>query len=300
MVAPRGSVGERRIMKIQNWAFAISGGLSLISTTEAGVIFSQDFASAPNGPVSAYVGSPPNNQQFDTINWTGTGMSGGIVDGALSYSRSGSGSGWFARVTDFSPVPNAIIYSFDLGITGNTTAQPMAAVWQVGYGFGTASGAEPNSLVHSRFGVGFTSTPGSFQLLNMAGGTSANLTGPKAITWVVNNSGAALSYLAPDNNPCLVDNNAWDLWAGDQQVFHNVGATTSGRPLADIKFAYNSGYGTVRMDNFSIRTVPPVPEPAATGVLAAGFLAVIVLGGAIRAKVVAARTSRRCRVKRPN
>ena len=274
-------------MKIQSWFLAVGGGIALISVARAGVIFSQDFSSAPNGPVSTYLGSPPNNTQFDTINWSGTGMSGGIVNGALQYTRSAGGFGWFARNTDFSPTPNAVIYSFDLGVTGNNFAQSSAATWQIGSGFSTASGAEQLNLVNSRFGIELTATAGTYRFLTMAGGSSADVSGPKTITWVINNSGAALTYLAPDNSQHSVDNNSWDLWANTDPVFQNVAATTPGRSLTDIKFAYDKGYATIRMDNFSIRTVQPVPEPGATGVVAVAFLIVVACGGTIRAKSVA-------------
>src|SRR5690242_19097850 len=103
-------------MRIQAGLLAVVVQCASAVAGRAGVIFSQDFSSAPNGPVSSYVATPANSQQFNTINWTG--LTGGIVNGALSYSRDGTGWGWFARTTDFTPVPNAMIYSFDLSVSG--------------------------------------------------------------------------------------------------------------------------------------------------------------------------------------
>jgi hypothetical protein len=240
----------------------------------ADVIFSQDFSAGP--PISQYVGSPPNDHQFDTINWSGG--TGGIVNNALQFTHNGTSSSWFARTTPFSPTPSAVIYSFDLSVSDNIQAQPTTAVWQVGSGFHTSSGAEQTSLVHSRIGIGFNASAGSYNLLDM-NGNSVSESGNKAITWVINNSGVDLTYLGPDNKSYTLADDSYDLWADNSEVFHNVHSSAPTRPLSNIKFTFDGGYGTIRMDNINVRTVQPVPEPTATGLIAIGFLA-LVLGGA--------------------
>src|SRR6185369_17095231 len=89
------------------------------------------------------------------------------------------------------------------------------------------------------------------------------------------NSGAALVYLAPDNTSQTIANDTWDLWSDTTEVFKGVTASSANQSLSDLKFVFHSGYGTIKMDNFSIRPIEPVPEPAATGLLAAGFIVII-------------------------
>ena len=104
----------------------LSVAFSLAFPAHAGVIFSQDFSSVPNGHASDYVGHPPNATQWDAISWR-DGTTGGIKDGVLWYNRNGAGAGWFARINNFAPTPNAMIYSFSLEVTGNSVAMNSAA-----------------------------------------------------------------------------------------------------------------------------------------------------------------------------
>ena len=125
-------------MDTQTWVVAMALAICLLSPARAGVIFSQDFSSAPNGPVSTYVGDPPNAGQFNVISWSGDKTSGGINSGALFFTRQGNGGAYFVRDSNFSPTPNAIIYNFDLEVTGNSVAYTSAATWAVGSGFSTS------------------------------------------------------------------------------------------------------------------------------------------------------------------
>ena len=265
-------------MKTNAWisTAAIVAAIGFYSSIPAGaaVIFSQDFSSSPEGPVSTYVNSSsPDSGQWNAISTSGAGTTVGVTGGALTYTRGVANVGSFSRTTDFNPTPDALIYSFVLTVSGNSVAQTTAATWQVGSGFGTANAAEANASVHSRFAVNFTTTDGTFQFRDIGGGAnSGNFSGSQSVTWIINNSGSAMSYVAPDSSIQTIADDAWDLWAGSVQVFDEIGATTTGQSLTDLKFAFVAGSGIIAMDNFSIQAVPE-PTTIALGIFAAAFLA---------------------------
>jgi hypothetical protein len=241
------------------------------------VIFSQDFSSAPDGPVSAYVSSSsPNCGQWNAIGTSGASTTVSIANGELSFTRAGGNSGSFSRTTDFSPAPEAMIYKFTLAVSGNTAAQTTAATWQVGAGFGTANSAEAVGLVHSRFVINFGSAAGTFQFRDTgAGQDSTTFSGAQAVMWVINNSGSTLSYLAPNNTVQTVANDAWDLWAGNSLALNERPADNGALSLTDLKFAFSQGSGTITMDDFQIEAVP---EPQQFALISGLALLGVVVG----------------------
>jgi hypothetical protein len=266
-------------MKKNAWIplLVVAATLSSFESSYATLLFSQDFSSAPNGPVSTYVNSTaPNSGQWNAIQVTTANMNTTVAinNGALSYTRSSASGvgGSFTRSTDFSPVPEAFIYNFTLTVSGNSAVQTTAATWQVGDGFNPGSNAAESGY-YSRFGINFTSTPGTFQFRDISGSAnSGNFSGSQSVMWVLNNSGSTLSYLAPDNSTRTVANDRWDLWAGTTLVFDEKAALLTGSALANIKFAFEAGVGSIAMDDFSITTVPE-PTNAALGIFALGLFA---------------------------
>ncbi|MHB8523929.1 MAG: PEP-CTERM sorting domain-containing protein [Limisphaerales bacterium] len=250
-------------------------GVAIVMAAMTGIgqaqLFFQDFSSS--GVVSDYVSTTPNNGQFNAIGSSGAGTTVSITGSALQYTRGSANTGSFSRTSDFSPVPTTLRYQFDLGVSGNTAAQTTAAVWQVGSGFGTANSAEANSAVYARFAVNFTATAGQFQLRDVSSSAnSANFSGTQTISWFLNNSGSTISYTAPDNSTESLANNTADIWAGTTRAFNNVAVLTASQSMADMKFAFSQGSGTITMDNFSVAPLTAVPEPEAYTLVTAGAL----------------------------
>ncbi|MBA3901164.1 MAG: fibronectin type III domain-containing protein, partial [Bacteroidetes bacterium] len=230
-----------------------------------GQLLQQDFESSTT--VSDYVSPTPNNGQFNAIgssNATNMIVSVNTVGGInkLSFEKlAHPGSGSFSRTTDFSPVPNSLIFQLDLTVSGNYSAQTTAAIFQVGSAFGTANSAEANANIHSRFGLNFTSNPGEFSLREIGNGTNTSIySGTRKITFVINNSGATINYLAPNGTIESIGDDKFDLWVGNNKEFDERNATTFSQTLTDIKFIFNTNtgiFGTIDIDNILIDPIPP-------------------------------------------
>lgn len=245
-------------------ALAICAALMTFATTSWGQLFTQDFSSSST--VSSYVNSSsPNNGQFNAIGTSGSGVVITINSGKLRFARATANAGAFSRTTDFSGPPTSLIYKFDIQMSGNSSATTSVAVLQVGSGFGTANSAESNANTHSRVGINTTSTAGTFSFRDLGGSAnSSNLSGSQSITWVINNSGSTLTYLAPDGTYESVANDTWDLWAGTTRLFNDIAAQTTTQTLADIKFAITTGTATIDFDNIVIDPIPSAPSAAPT------------------------------------
>jgi hypothetical protein len=249
---------------------ALLGGLAASASAQ---LFQQDFSSSTT--LADYISATPNTGQWNAIGTSGAQVTVSAANNNLRFTRGTGNAGSFSRTTDFPGPPAALIVQFDLSVSGNSAAQTTAAIWQMGSGFGTANSAEANALVHSRFGLNLAATDGQFSLRNIGAGTNgALLSGTQTITWVINNSGATLTYLAPDATQETVPNDTADVWAGTTRVLDNVAATTGTVDLTDWKFVFSGGSATITMDNFLINTLSATPPQHLT-ITAAGDNAIL-------------------------
>lgn len=222
--------------------------LSIAQTT----YFSQDFSSS--AVVSDYVSATPNSGQFNAIGTSGVGTTISISSGKLEYTRTAN-VGSFSRTTDFSPTPTTLYIQFNLHVSSASSAQTTAAVFQIGSGFGTANAAETNANTYARIGVNLVSG-GGFSLRNIGTGTnSTNFTTEQQISWALNNSGATTSYNAPNSTYETLANDKADVWIGTTKVFNDIDVTTATQTMTDFKFAFDSGIGTLTIDDIVIRDI---------------------------------------------
>ena len=239
-------------------------------------LFQQDFSSSTT--VSTYANATtPTNGQFNAITTSGAGTVLSINttgSNKLRFARTGN-AGAFSRTTDFSATPSTLLYRFDMTLSANSTATTNAATFQVGSGFGTGNSTETNANTHSRFGVNFTTTAGQYSLRDIVGGTnSSNFTGTQTITWAINNSGATVTYRAPNGTFETLANDTQDVWVGNTKAFNDIAATTTTQSLTDIKFVISGANGTIDFDNFLINPIPLVPaSSAATAIGSDSFTA---------------------------
>src|SRR5436190_2970708 len=226
-------------------------------------LLQQDFSASTS--TATYVSATPNNGQFDALGVTaGTAVSINTTgSNKLEFVRTG-GSGGFSRITDFSPTPTSLIVRFDLTLSGNSVSATTGATWWLGSGLATTNSGPANANVHSRVGLNVAPTAGSFGLRDIGGGTnSAIYSGTQTITWVVNNSGATMTYRTPSGIEESVANDTWDLWVGTTKEFNDIAATTAAQTLTDFKFLWTNGSATVDHDNFLVDPIPATPTSAA-------------------------------------
>ncbi|MBK0383296.1 T9SS type A sorting domain-containing protein [Pedobacter sp. SD-b] len=226
-------------------------------------IFSQDF----NGTTdyTTLVSATPNSNQFNAIGTASSATTVGIVSSKLKYSRSTvtNANGSFTRNTDFSPVPQIIIYKVDVELTGNTASQTSAAVFQVGTGFSSGSNSpESNAKVHSRFSINMETTSGQFSVrdINASVNGTGTYSGSQTLTWVINNSSSSYSYTPPNGvGTETVAADTWDLFVGNTKELNDRAAQSASIDLKNLKFAFTDGIGALTLDNISVESITPLP-----------------------------------------
>jgi|GEM_PF-6684716 len=177
----------------------------------------------------------------------------------------------FTRSTDMVGATGCMFMKFDITVTspGNQTSGANHALqFSIGQGFTSTSAAFPGSAaVHSKFGVDFnySAINGSYVFKGYNGATtvarSIQYTGKVTVTWVVNNSGSAVTYTAPNGNLEAVGNDTYDVWVGNSKVFNDYAAITpSLSTITDFRFSYVNGttgkvsIGNILVDDYSQMT----------------------------------------------
>ncbi|MBS7788255.1 T9SS type A sorting domain-containing protein [Flavobacterium sp. CYK-55] len=224
------------------------------SSVQAQTLFSQDFSSSTS--LSNYINSSaPDAGQFNAITTAGTSTA-TITSGALRFTR-GNSTTSFTRSTNFSTTPTALVYEFDLTVSGTPSGNTATtARWQIGSGYNAATnGIESDANTYAQMAIDFRGTT-SFRFNDVSNAnTSSNFTvgTTYAITWVMNNSGGTLSYLAPNGNTETIANDRIDFWVGTTRVYNDVVVETTNGTLSDMKFAYVGSTGSITLDNISVK-----------------------------------------------
>lgn len=240
-------------------------------------LFEQDFSASST--VSDYVYTTANETQFDEILSTGiTPTAPSISSGQLRINgTSGTSKSNFTRTTDFIATPGLAVVKFDITFSSVTTGANQSAIFYLGTGFSTAtSGVPPTATAaHSRLQFATSaSSSGGFQIRNAAttnvgpDGTNATyFTGKKTITYVVNNSGASVTYTAPDGTSETVGDDKEDVWVGTTRAINDDGAWGPTKALTDFALYYLNGNMIIDIDNITINGIPSNPaSSAASGV----------------------------------
>jgi len=235
----------------------------------SGQLLQQDFSSSTT--VSTYANGTPSNGQWNAISTSGAGTVLSINTtgtNKMRFVRTGN-AGAMSRTADFSPTPGTLMYQFDVALSGNTAATTSAAVWQVGSSYGTANSAESNANTYARFAMNITATAGQFVLRDISNSTNGANTysGTQTITWVLNKSGTATTYRAPDGSNESIANDVADIWVGTTREFNDVTIQSATQTITDLKFSWSNGIGTIDQDNFLINPIPAIPTSSAASVI---------------------------------
>lgn len=254
---------------------AIAAMTVVAGSANAAVIISQDFTAG--GTTASYVSATPSSGQVNAITTSGAAKAWSIASNALAFSSTGGNGAYVTRTTDFSPIPDAVMVSFDFSFTSSSTAIASGTQMFLGSGFTTGNSAEANANVYAKFGIRTTATNG-FLVRDITGTTDGATTygaGTYSLTWVVNNSGSSMSYLAPDGSTETLSNDTWDLWVGTSKQLNDRTVTTASQSITDWKFG-SDGNGTYAFayDNFGLQSIP---EPSTYALIGVGLLSLLVL-----------------------
>lgn len=251
--------------------------LLMLTEVSWGQLLQQNFTSSTT--LSTYINATtPNNGQFTQITST-TGSSVSATGNRLNFTRSSGGSSNFVRSVGFSPSPQAIMIKFDVQVSGNSAASASQGVLYIGTTTGTSGFANDNTAPsnanhHSRFGIGWTTTDGQWNVRRLTGTAASgnNYTGVQTVLWVVNNSGNELSYRGPDGTQQTIGNDKNDLWVGNTLEFDEIDAQTASITAIDkLKFISSGQNGTISIDNILIDPIPSTPTANAPTINATSF-----------------------------
>ncbi len=236
-------------------AFLLLLGTAMKSALAQTPLFTQNFNSSST--LSTYINSSsPSNGQFNAISVSG-GPTATITGNALQFVRSGAGTASFARTSNFSPVPQGIIYKFDLTVTNNSSSSEVA-VWQIGDGFSTSNSVQSDNDCYAQFAIDFRGS-NNYRINDITNNdTYSNISGSvKTVTWVLNKSGNTLSYNAPDGTVKTVANDRADLWVASTRYVVGQDIEDNGN-IEDMKFIFRGSSGTIIMDNILITQYIPI------------------------------------------
>jgi hypothetical protein len=235
---------------------------ALYSFTQFGqtTYFSQDFLA--NTTVSSYVGSPASNNQFTEIP-TVTGITNTINTGRYRIAKSGTTAVnyRFGRCLDFASEPKSMYCQFSFGVaTAPTTTKDNAIVLSLG-GSGILDGAALPTVANTYAKLSFGLVAGGLTFrLNDGTNNSTNFTGNYDITFVMNNTGATFTYIAPDGTNETLGNDLFDVWVGTTKVFNERPVITATQSIKRFRFDFTldaapANAPTVSFDNFLMRDV---------------------------------------------
>jgi hypothetical protein len=228
-----------------------SGGVASLTT-----IFSQSF-DGTSPPLTNFTSATPNSGQWDAISGS-TPANITTSSNYLQVVRNATGTTYlWARTTDFSPTPTAMIMKFDYTLQSATATGNLSEVVRVGSSFTTAipTADSAKAQTYSRFYINHASTAPSFTISDAFGNlVSPSYSGTQTITWVLNNTGSTLTYTDPIGEFSTVPNDNMDIWVGQDLVLDDGPVLTATQSMTDMKWVWAAATGTVRFDNFLIQS----------------------------------------------
>ena len=218
--------------------------------------FDQDFLA--NTTVANYIGNPASINQF-TENPAGvtTTITSGryqiakVVTTAVNYR--------FGRYVDFASEPKSLYCQFNFGVTTAAAVTKNGAIaLNLGAGY-DATIAPTTANTYAKLIFNLIAGGLTFQL-NDGTTNSANFTGNQNITFVMNNTGATFTYVAPDGTNETLGNDLFDVWVGTTRVFNERPVTTATQSIKRFRFdvAHDAAIAnspTISFDNFLMRDV---------------------------------------------
>lgn len=268
---------------------ALSAVLALAATTtiSGATLFTQNF-SASTALSSYYNATNPGAGQFNDIGAESGGGAWAINAGRLQITRGNApylnGAG-FVRTTPFSGSPSVLTVKFSFGVTADKY-QSEALTIDIGNITGTSAlayaAATPDADTFSRlyfdlvgssgFRVKASSPDAPFSAVFAADGTMYSL------SYYLNKSSSAKTYLAPNGTVRTLGAGKVDLWLGNSLQIENQAAINGWNSnLRNIRARLAAAdEGVWRFDNIQVEdalpAAPPPPSPGSSIVNAPAYL----------------------------
>ena len=226
-----------------------------------------------DGP-GPYASSTPNNTQFNILGTNGN-SSITTTGGNLSMTHGAkigetSSQVFFIRNTNFSPVPSTLYVEVDLNVPVVTTPINGAAIFNIGQNL-TGVGSPANADVFARFSINL-GVNNTYQIRNVPGlatGVTANSniyanTQTVKIIVAMNNGATNTTYFDPRNASApqmVLQPGTYDIWVNNVPLVLSrgkVAGPTGNVTLTNFNFLFNTGEGTIVMDNMRIRDISGV------------------------------------------
>ncbi len=189
-------------------------GLSMVGHAQ---IFTQNFSGT--AVVSDYVDAAGESNKFTAISG-GTNNVVSITGGALRFTKTGGNTAYFNRgavaAAAFAGPPTVLKISFSFQAVSSTIGGTTQAQMYVGSSFANSATSPTGSNTHSRLVFNF-GTANDFSMNSSTAPTAETsyYTTKQNITWVINNSGTAVSYTTPDGvTKKTLANDKWDVYVG--------------------------------------------------------------------------------------
>ena len=210
----------------------------------------------------------PSNAQLTFLNSSAATATIGVSGGTMNWTRPGTGTLLAVRNAAFTATSLMVRFDFNVQTAGGTSSSAMTLY--AGNGYSNANNTPANNHSTTNIAVSASGTPGSWKINNT--GTAYNTS--KTVLWVVNNSGASLTYKAPNGTFETVGNDAYDVWVGTTKEQDEIAAAGATQAISNFAIRNAGANATFNFDNFLIDPIPTTPTSStASSVGSTGFTA---------------------------
>lgn len=229
--------------------------ISGLSIAANGKMFN-NFTAFPNN----YTGfSSPNTiiRQYNSLtasNDVGNSLTAGTAR-RITMTRGGAGNIYALKSVAFSSPASALMVQFRVN-AGSSGATPAAATMIVGTGF-TDDATIHTATSRLQMNLGAGASVWSLTYPDGTPATSATQNGSQKVTWVINRSGATISYVGPSLNGAIqtLANDRADVWMGTTRFATALNLQTATQNMHQLKVVMNGGTGSFTIDSLKVNPI---------------------------------------------
>lgn len=223
---------------------------------------------SPNGKLFNNFGDFPTNytgfsspnqivRQFNSLsvsNDAGNSISASTAR-RITLARNGAGSVYALKSVAFSSPASAVMVQFRMNAASSGTTNGAASLL-IGTGF-SDDATQPAATARLQFNLGAGASDWSATYPDGTPATSTTQNNSQKVTWVVNRSGATISYVGPSLNGAIqtLANNRADVWMGTTRFATALNLQTAGQTMHQLKVVMNGGTGSFTIDSLKVNPI---------------------------------------------